>query len=162
MYATAQTRRTERGRLDKSRAARARPFTPRNERRPLNLIFSYIHPAKPQRTLGPLSAIWLNSDGMRVEPHGRLRAPYRDHQWDLDGLVYFRLDCTARVSVHFERSESVSKQYGPYSHFSAVNGLAYGDDRVIAFLDLTINEWFFYDTGYHWPIMVVSEALGAT
>ena len=73
-----------------------------------------------------------------------------------------RLDCTARVSVHFERPEAVSKQYGPYQHFSAVNGLAYGDDRVIAFLDLKINEWFYYDTGYHWPMMVVTEAVGAT
>jgi hypothetical protein len=42
--------------------------------------------------------------------------------------------------------------------FSAVNGMSYGDDRVIAFLDLKVNEWLYYDTGYHWPVMVVTDA----
>jgi hypothetical protein len=39
-----------------------------------------------------------------------------------------------------------------------VNGLAYGDDRVIAYLDYKKDEWLYYDTGYHWPVMVISAA----
>jgi hypothetical protein len=38
-----------------------------------------------------------------------------------------------------------------------VNGLAYGDDRVIAFMDYKVNEWLYYDSGYHWPVMVVRQ-----
>ena len=76
----------------------------------------------------------------------------------MDGLSYFRLDCTSKVRVHFERASERSKQYGPYERFSAVNGLSYGDDRVIAFLDYKTEEWFYYDTGYHWPVMVVTDA----
>jgi len=64
----------------------------------------------------------------------------------------------ARVSIHFERSERRSSRYGPYERLSAVNGLAYGDDRVIAFLDGKLDEWLYYDSGYHWPMMVVTEA----
>jgi len=124
----------------------------------VTLDFSYVHALKSRRSLGPLSAIWLNADGMRTEANGAVRAPYRNHQWDVDGLRYFRLDCTARVSIHFERSEQRSNRYGPYERFSAVNGLAYGDDGVIAFLDYKLNEWLYYDTGYHWPVMVVTEA----
>jgi hypothetical protein len=28
---------------------------------------------------------------------------------------------------------------------------------VIAFLDLKVNEWLYYDAGYHWPVMVVTD-----
>src|SRR5918992_3198989 len=120
----------------------------------LNLIFSYVHPSKPQVTLGPFEAIWLTSAGMRTAPEGAIRAPYRNHQWEVDGLDYFRLDCTARVTVRFERGSERSSRYGAYERFSAVNGLAYSDDRGVAFLDNKVDEWLYYDTGYHWPVMV--------
>lgn len=128
----------------------------------MNLIFSYVHPSKPPRTLGPFDSIFLSTAGMRVEEgSGPARVPYRNHQWEVDGLSYFRLDCTTRVTVRFQRSKERSTQYGPYQRFSAVNGLAYGDDRVIAFLDYKVNEWLYYDSGHHWPIMVVTQAAGA-
>jgi hypothetical protein len=94
---------------------------------------------------------------MRGDVDDALLAPYRNHQWHVDQLNYFRLDCTSQVSVHFERLRERSGRYGPYERFSAVNGLAYGDDRVIAFLDVKKDEWLYYDTGYHWPRMVVSD-----
>jgi hypothetical protein len=40
-------------------------------------------------------------------------------------------------------------RHGPFERFSAVNGLGYEDDRVIALLDFKKNEWLYYDTGYH-------------
>jgi hypothetical protein len=124
----------------------------------MNLIFSYVHPSKPSRTLGPFDAIWLSCEGMRCTENGEVRARYHKHQWGVDGLDYFRLDCTAKVSVHFLRGRERSSKYGPYGRFSAVNGLTYGDDSVIACLDYKLNEWLFYDSGYHWPLMVVTKA----
>jgi hypothetical protein len=94
---------------------------------------------------------------MREESAGLLRAPYRNHQWEVDGVRYFRLDCTAAVTVCFERAGDRSTSYGPYARFSMVNGLAYGDDQVIAFMDYKKNEWLYYDTGYHWPQMIVTH-----
>ena len=123
---------------------------------PLRLVFSYVHPSKPSRTLGPLARIWLSVDGMRGEVDARVVASYREHQWCVDEEKYFRLDCTAKVRVDFTRLGDASSLHGEFQRFSAVNGLAYGDDRVIAFLDYKKNEWLYYDTGYHWPVMVIT------
>jgi hypothetical protein len=124
----------------------------------VNLIFTYVHPSQSAVTLGPFKSIWLSAVGLRTEANGPIRAAYRKHQWEIDELSYFRLDCTAQVTVQFERDTERSSKYGPYKRFSAVDGLAYGDDKVIAFMDQKLNEWLYYDTGYHWPTMLVSEA----
>jgi hypothetical protein len=123
----------------------------------VNLIFSYVHPSRSAKSLGPFKSIRLAYDGMRSDGDEALLASYHQHQWGVEGLDYFRLDCTTRVVVHFERARERSHPYGPYDRFSAVNGLAYGDDRVVSFLDIKINEWLYYDTGYHWPVMVVTD-----
>ena len=112
-------------------------------------------------TLGPFDSIWLNSEGMKSDAKGSMRAPYRKHQWEVDGLSYFRLDCTAQVTVHFEDGAERSSQYGPYKRFSAVNGLAYGDDKVIAVMDYKADKWFYYDSGYYWPVMIVTDIKAA-
>jgi hypothetical protein len=127
----------------------------------LNLIFSHIHPISSQKALGPFKLISLSADGMRGEASPTVLAAYLHHQWHVEGLDYFRLDCTSQVSVHFERTRERSGRYGPFERFSAVNGLAYGDDRVIAFLDSRIDEWLYYDSGYHWPLMVISDLRSA-
>lgn len=79
----------------------------------------------------------------------------------MDGFDYFRLDCTARVAVHFERLRERSTSYGPFERLAAVNGLTYGDDRVLSFLDIKNNEWLYYDSGYHWPVLVVTDITSA-
>ena len=112
-------------------------------------------------TLGPFNSIWLNSGGMRTEAKGPIRAAYRKHQWEVDGLSYFRLDCTTQVNVKFEDGSEQSAKYGPYKRFSAVDGLAYGDDKVLAFMDQKSDKWLYYDTGYHWSDMVVSDTTAA-
>lgn len=127
----------------------------------MNLIFSYVHPTQASITLGPFNSIWLSSDGMRTEPKGAIRAPYRKHQWDVDDQSYFRLDCTAQVSMQFEDGPEQSARYGPYKRFSAVDGLAYGDDKVLAFMDQKSDKWLYYDSGYRWQVMVVSDINGA-
>jgi hypothetical protein len=123
----------------------------------MNLIFSYVHPSKSQRTLGPFKSIRISFDGMRGDADKALLAAYHKHQWGVGGLDYFRLDCTGRVVLHFERAQERSTLYGPFERFSAVNGLAYCDDQVMTFLDLKKNEWLYYDSGYHWPVMVVTD-----
>lgn len=123
----------------------------------MNLIFSYVHPTQSAMTLGPFKSVRLSAAGLQTEANGPVRVAYRQHQWELDGLSYFRLDCTAEVTVQFERDKERSSKYGPFRRFSAVDGLAYANDKVIAFMDQKVNEWLYYDSGYCWPIMVVSE-----
>lgn len=100
----------------------------------------------------------MNFEGIRSAKGGDIRAAYRQHQWSVDGLSYFRLDCTPNVGMHFEAGPERSRRYGPYARFSAINGLACGDDKVIAFLDFKSARWLFYDSGHHWPVMVVRDA----
>jgi hypothetical protein len=127
----------------------------------MNLIFSYVHPNKSAKTLGPFGSVRLSVDGMRADADDTLVARYHKHQWGVEGLDYFRLDCTSRVVIHFERARERSSRYGPFERFSAVNGLAYCDDQVVTFLDFKENEWLYYDTGYHWPHLVVSDVMTA-
>ena len=95
---------------------------------------------------------------MRADSDTALLAMYHHHQWNIEGSEYYRVDCTDRVDIHFERSRERSSKYGPFDRFSAVNGLAYGDNKVVAFLDAKISEWLYYDSGYHWPTLIVTDA----
>jgi hypothetical protein len=123
----------------------------------MNLIFSHIHPIKSQKVLGSYGCVHLSSEGMREEKKNSLIAAYKHHQWAIDGQQYFRVDCTDRVDIHFERAQERSSRYGPFERFSTVNGLAYGDDKVVAILDIKVSEWLYYDSGHHWPVLVITE-----
>ena len=40
---------------------------------------------------------------------------------------------------------------------SCVDGVAYVDERVFAVLDRDVRDWFSYDSGQRWPVMVVID-----
>lgn len=126
----------------------------------MNLILSFIHPSKPARAVGPFHGIRLDGDSVREVQNRTLVARHVQHQWEVEGERYFRLDATTRVHIHFERPPqgAYSRQFGPYQRFSAIDGIAYTDDRVFAFMDPKVGDWFCYNDGQHWPIMVVSDA----
>ena len=42
--------------------------------------------------------------------------------------------------------------------FSAVDGIAYTDNQVFAFVDSNVGDWFCYDDGHPWAVMVVTYA----
>lgn len=126
----------------------------------MNLILSFVHPSKPAKTAGPFHGIRLDGDSVREVQNHTLVAHHTQHQWEVEGERYFRLDATTRVHIHFERPPqgAYSRQFGPYERFSAIDGIAYTDDRVFAFVDPKVGDWFCYNDGQHWPIMVVSDA----
>lgn len=66
----------------------------------------------------------------------------------------------ARVRrIHFEDGKQrTSRRFGPYERFSAADGIAHTDSKVFAFVDRKVGDWFCYDDGYHWPVMVVADA----
>jgi hypothetical protein len=130
----------------------------------MNLVLSFVHPAKPAKTVGPFHAIRLDGDSIREVQNRTLVAHHMQHQWEVEGERYFRVDATTRVHIHFERlpQGEYSRQFGPYERFSAIDGIAYTDDRVFAFVDTKVGDWFCYNDGQHWPIMVVSDAAEGT
>lgn len=126
---------------------------------PVDLILSFIHPTNAPRTLGPFKTLWIDVESLRDRPNGPVLARHIRHQWEVEGVSYFRLDCTARVTVRFEGGRlPPSRSFGPFNRFSVVDGLAYTDDKVFAFLDGKVDAWLCYDVGQHWPVMVVAEA----
>lgn len=126
----------------------------------MNLVLTFVHPSKPPKTLGPFAAIRLDAESLRETDNGTPVALHRDHQWHVGGERYFRLDTTTRVHCHFERPTQnvTSRRFGPFEQFSAIDGIAYVDDRVFAFVDTKIGDWFCYDDGHHWAVLVVSDA----
>lgn len=90
----------------------------------------------------------------------QILARHRDHQWHCpDGSRYSRLECNSPCSVWFEDPEDPATKYtrkaGPFSAFSSVDGVAYGDHRILAFCDSELNDWYSFDFGRHWRCMVV-------
>jgi hypothetical protein len=131
----------------------------------LNLILSFVHPTKPPRSIGPFSLIRLDTESL-LDASDNVLARHRNHVWQVGAERYFRLDATARVRIHFERGRhdaremSRSRDFGPFDRFSAVDGITYTDDRVFAFADAKFGDWFCYDDGRHWAVMVVIDASG--
>lgn len=130
----------------------------------MNLILSFVHFRKEPRTLGPFAAVRLDAETLREARTGALIATHREHQWEVDGERYYRVDATRPVRIHFERAPpqapvpSRSRELGPFERFSSVDGIAYTDERVFAFVDAQAGEWFCYDDGRHWSAMVVTDA----
>jgi hypothetical protein len=129
----------------------------------LNLVLSSVHPTKAPKSVGPFSVIRLDTEAL-FDSSENVIARNRDHQWEVGGERYFRLDATAKVRIHFERGVNdprkmtKSRDFGPFKLFSAVDGIAYTDNRVFAFADAKIGDWFCYDDGRHWALMVVTDA----
>lgn len=125
----------------------------------MNLILLFIHPSHPPRTLGPIAELWIDQECLRDRCNGPVLARHVRHQWEIEGVSYYRLDCTASVYVRFEGGRGPpSKRLGPFNRFSAVDGLAYTNDKVFAYLDGKVSAWLCYDLGRHWPMMIVTEA----
>lgn len=130
----------------------------------MNLVLSFIHPTKPTREIGPFQSVRMDAETVREGTGGEVIARHRQHQWEVQGERYSRLDASARVRIHFERARVLrdaadkSRSFGPYERFSAVDGIAYTDDRVFAFVDARVGDWFCYEDGRHWALMIVSDA----
>jgi hypothetical protein len=128
----------------------------------MNLILSFMHVRKPAHVTGPFQAVRLDASTVRNAANDEVLAVHREHQWEVEGVRYHRVDSSARVRIHFERSSreppASSRRFGPFDRFSAVDGIAYADDRVFAALDGSARDWFCYEDGRRWRVMVVTDA----
>ena len=129
----------------------------------MKLVLSFVHPTRPSRSLGPFKAVSLDGDSIREPPHGRLVAYHRERVWEVEGEKYFRMNANSRVRIHLQRSRPDphallrSRDFGPFGRFSAADGIAYADNQVFAFIDSRNGDWFCYDDGRHWAVMVLTD-----
>lgn len=125
--------------------------------RSLVAVFSRPHGAPAKK--GPYARLRLEGEVARVDPDGALVAEHQNHSWVVDGANFSRLDLEGPVVVRFQGSDGrASKTYGPFSAFSAVNGVAFKDGSVFAFVDREMKDWYCHDDGHHWPLMVIEPA----
>ncbi len=125
--------------------------------RSLVALFSRPH-GQPIRK-GPYAHVRFEGELLREAPGGAVIAQHGEHRWMVDGEAYSRLDFEEPVKVHFSRAESGdSRTYGPFRSFSCVDGIAYKEGSVFAFVDRGHADWYCHDDGQHWPLMVVEPA----
>lgn len=124
----------------------------------MRVVFSTVHGARPAKTVAGMRVLRFDRTGLRETATGPAIALHREHQWEIDGERYFRLDSTTRVRVEFETANTRSRRFGPYQNFSAIDGIAYADQRVLAFLDEKLGDWYCYNDGKHWAVLLVRDA----
>ncbi len=124
---------------------------------PLEVVFS--RPEGAAKRKGPYARLRFEGELLRERPGGPVIAAHEQHQWQVDGERFLRLDCQCRLQVFFERVDGTrSKLYGPYDHISFVDGVAYANHEVFAFVDRSAVDWYCHDDGHHWPLMIVEAA----
>lgn len=125
--------------------------------RTLTMTFAGQGPATEKR--GPYPVIRLVGETMRG---GDAEAPFaihESHEWVVNGNRFVRADCPGPAQIRLERLDgSRSKTYGPFNSISFVDGVAYADRAVFAFVDRSIGDWYCHDDGRHWAVMVISPA----
>jgi hypothetical protein len=81
-------------------------------------------------------------------------------QWQLpEGTRYTRVECHSACSLWFHSANAAdgnSRRAGPFSTLSAVDGVLYGDNRIIAFWDSQLNDWYSFDFDQHSRRILVS------
>ena len=100
----------------------------------------------------------LELDDGRLKIDGKDTALHVNHQWEADGVRFSRFDVEEQVDIRMHTEERTSRIFGPYAHFSCVDGVAYVDGRIFAFYDEQAKDWYGFDDGRHWRRLVVCRA----
>ena len=109
-------------------------------------------------SLGPYPALRFEGALLRTA-EGAMLARLEKHHWHVQGVPYLRLDCEGPLTIAFvDEAGALSRQLGPYAHFSSVNGIAYRDHEVFCHFDPPTNRWHARTEQREWPVLVVADA----
>jgi hypothetical protein len=123
------------------------------------LELTFLRDTAPPKRKGPYRALRFEGEVIRGEAGGPVVAKHEHHEWLVDGAPYSRVQIDCRASVHFARIDgSRSKRYGPYACVSFVDGIAYVEHQVFAFVDRSIRDWYSHENELHWPLMIIEAA----
>lgn len=123
---------------------------------PTSLRLTFANPRGDASHIGEFNRLIFEGQALKDGAKKDI-AIHRDHHWQLpNGRRYSRLECYIPCMVWFEApAMKNSKQVGPFSTFSSVDGVSYGDHRILAFCDAQANDWYSFDFGQHWPCLIV-------
>jgi hypothetical protein len=93
-------------------------------------------------------AFTLDHGKLETWPDGRLVARHIDNQWHMDGRVFVRFECAARVVCVFEGNEATEK-HGPFVELACVDGVLWVESHALA--ALKEGQWASMVTKQRWP-----------
>ena len=110
------------------------------------------------KRLGPFQQ--LRFEGGALVADGIVIARHANHQWQLtEGGSYTRLECNHRLTLHFQAGkDAFSRELGPYGSYSSVDGVGYADGHIFAFYDEQLGDWYSFDLGSHWKVVVLTPS----
>ncbi len=120
-------------------------------------VFSRPYGEPTRKAKGPFASLVLEPQAVREVADGPLIATHVGHEWHVDGEKFWRLDVDVTVRLRF-LDGATSKAYGPFSAFSAVNKVVFGEGHVFAFVDALAGHWYCHENGRYWPLMVIEPA----
>ena len=127
----------------------------------ITLVFAETGPG-PTLEVGPFPEIWINGETLRPSRDGEVMAKHAPHSWVVQGRQFFRVDCASPVKLHFEDEKGGSSAlWGPFTHFSCADGIAYGDGMIYGNLDLESRLWWGHVDRRYWRYLVVTSAAAA-
>ena len=121
----------------------------------MSLVLTFSKSTGQQVLKGPFSSVSFEGQQIRDGETRRIIAAHLPHGWTVEGEDFLRLDVEGPVGVRWEGHAPDSATTG---HFSCLNGVAYIDRRILAFVDREQNDWYFLREGLHHPSFVIEPA----
>ena len=125
----------------------------------MSIVLTFQTSAGDEVSRGLYAAVRLEGELMREPDGGPVIASHLPNGWSVDGKDYLRVDTTTPVIVLWAGAPAGGTP-GTTGHFSSVDGVAYIDRRILAFVDRERNDWYLQRQGYHTPVLVLQPHSG--
>jgi hypothetical protein len=106
--------------------------------------------------LGPFERLIFVGGQLRSKEGAMPIAVHENHAWQVRDQWYSRLDIPGPVMVLLS-SPPAERTFGPFTSFSCVDGVAYTENRVFAFVDNEQGDWYCVEDGRHWKALETRE-----
>jgi hypothetical protein len=116
------------------------------------ILLTFTKSSGEQASTGPFASVRFEGERIVDVESGQAVAAHFGHGWSLGGESYLRLDVSGPVSVSWKGHADDPSTTG---HFSCVNGVAYIDRRILAFVDRERNDWYVLREGHHQPALTL-------
>ena len=121
----------------------------------MSIVLTFAKATGGKISKGPFSSVRFAGEQVYdAERGGKVIAAHAAYGWTVDDDEYLRLDA-AGVTVLWEGHPGAPSTTG---HFSCVNGVAYIDRRILAFVDRTSRDWYLTREGQHQAALILKPA----
>lgn len=120
----------------------------------MSMVLNFLTSEGAGISKGPFASVHLDGEIIRGSAGGDAIAEHLPYGWKVDGRVYLRLDIDVSVVVHWLGCPAGGTR-GTTGRFSSVDGVAYMDRRILAFVDRERQDWYLLRQGLHTPCLVL-------